>query len=371
MPGLKAIFVRLFGGKMEQTRTPAVQPGKQKKARQIEPDYKENTLGYLLRKTEPPSARHSGYDLDRRPEIAPEIWERLENNIDQIPPMPSIWLEMQEILQQPWSSASDLGHCISQDPVLTSRILMTCNSFYYAAAGGAEITNIPLAIARLGMDEASSIIFHSLAPSLSSRSANMQEINYIWFHGQAIARLSRILAESSHELNRHEVSLVGMLHDIGKLAIICIEPQEKLEKLKASIDEGAYSLAAEFDILGYTHIDAGIVLATHWHLPIHVERFIAYHHHAAVYGIDHLPEDMRHCMMILEVAHLVLQHFMDQQQVLPTVWQCHRRSLPKDAIRFIQREMSLLLGSEVLYGQMRAEIERIQLTFSELFQNDE
>jgi len=78
--------------------------------------------------------------------------------------MPEIWHRVQEILQQNDASASDLGQCVDQDPVLTAQILKVCNSSAYA--GGAEISNIPLAIARLGLDETSCIIFRSLAPDL-------------------------------------------------------------------------------------------------------------------------------------------------------------------------------------------------------------
>lgn len=370
MPGLSGLFARLFGGQTEPPwKTDAAERKIASRRKQAKAEYSENTLGWLLSsKSSPPSAGQTGYDLDMRPEMAPEAWERLQENIDRIPPMPEIWLEVQEILQQPDSSASDLGHCISHDPMLTSRILTSCNSFHYAPVGGSEVTNIPLAIARLGMDEASSIIFHSLAPSLGSCGRSRQEVRHIWFHGQAIARLSRILAESSHKLDRHEVSLVGMLHDIGKLAIACIEPQERLQRLRERIDEGAYSLTAEYDILGYTHIDAGIALASHWHMPIHVERFIAYHHHAAIFGVDRLPRVLRHSMMILQIAHLVLQHFMEgDEDSLQMVWQNHRRTLPRDAIRFIEQEMNLSLASEVLFGQMQAEIEKLKANFLGLF----
>ena len=336
-------------------------------------DYPEQTLGWLLGHSAPPTQCHYEYDLDRRPEMAVDTWERLQAEIDRIPPMPEIWLEVQEILEEPDSSASDLGHCIARDPILTSRILTACNSVIYSPVGGAEITNIPLAIARLGLDEATSIIFQSLAPSLGESGSKGGEIRHIWFHGQAVARLSCILAESSFRLNRHEASLIGMLHDIGKLAIVCVEPQQRLQEVKARIDQGMPALTAEFEVLGYTHIDAGIILGEHWHLPVHIQQIIAYHHHAAIFNMDRLPKELRHAMMIQHLAHLILDHFSEAvgDEEIETVWQDHRRTLPPEAIRFIGQEMNLSLASKVLFGQLQQEIDRVRQAFPSLFHHPE
>ncbi|MBL4760448.1 MAG: HDOD domain-containing protein, partial [Mariprofundaceae bacterium] len=57
----------------------------------------------------------------------------MRKRINEIPPMPEIWHKIQTILQQPDSSASDLGACIAQDPILTAQVLKVCNSSAYGA----------------------------------------------------------------------------------------------------------------------------------------------------------------------------------------------------------------------------------------------
>ena len=351
----------------------AVQPTAPSAENVNESGEEERSLIWLLSHSKPPTQCHFEYDLERRPEMAVETWERLQAGIEGIPPMPEIWLEVQEILEEPDASASDLGRCIARDPILTSRILRVCNSVMYAAAGSSEVTNIPLALARLGMEEATSIIFQSLVPALGANGSRGKEVRHIWFHGQAIARLSCILAESSYRLDRHAASLVGMLHDIGKLAIVSIEPLDRLDQVKERIDQGTPALTAEFEVLGYTHIDAGIILGEHWHLPVHIQQIIAYHHHAAIFDIDRLPKELRHAMMILHLAHLLLDHFSDadREEELSTIWQENHRTLPHEALRFIRQEMNLSLGSQVLYGQLREEIERVKQAFPTLFHHAE
>ena len=339
--------------------------------------YAQNSMGHVLKHTPRPTPAMHLYDLNAPPAIASDARDHLQARITQIPPMPEIWRRVQNILQRDDASASDLGQCVAQDPVLTAHILKVCNSASYAAAGAVEISNIPLAIARLGLDEASSIIFRSLAPDLGGSEQRKKEIRHIWFHSQAIAMLSRILAEPAGKVSRHDATLIGMLHDIGKLVILHLEDEQKLKHLKALINQGKPGLIAEQETLGYTHIDAGMMLALHWRLPKLVQHSIAFHHHATVMKADRLPSDLQHAMLTLHTAHLVLQHVVHQQPVPQkkdeemmqerSIWHLHLRTCLHETDVFVQQEMLISLESESLYGQIEAEIERLKLSFPDLF----
>jgi len=337
-----------------------------------------NTLGYVLKNSPAVSTNMHTYNLQNPPPLHKEACKQLQLNINRIPPMPEIWHRVQDILQQDDASASDLGKCIANDPVLTAKILQVCNSSIYAGASGEEVSNIPLAIARLGLDETSSIIFRSLAPDLGESEQHKMEIRHIWFHSQAIAMLSRILAEPSRHLNRHDATLMGMLHDIGKLVILHIEPEQQLGRLKAMIDKGMSSLASEQEVLGYTHIDAGRILALHWRLPKLVQQSIAFHHHPAAIKAANIPASLRHAMLTLHVAHLILQYHIESednagerlnsnQPENTSVWQSHQRTCLHDTLRFVQQEMLISLDRESLLRQMMVEIQRLKLSFPDIF----
>lgn len=349
---------------------------------EIKTAYSPNTLGHLLQNSPAVSTNMHAYDLQKPPPLHKDICKRLQLNINKIPPMPEIWHRVQNLLQQDDASASDLGKCIKDDPVLTARILKVCNSSIYAGASGEEVSNIPLAIARLGFDETSSIIFRSLAPDLGNSEQKKMEIRQIWFHSQAIAMLSRVLAESSRQLSRNEATLVGMLHDIGKLVILHIEPEQQLDQLRARMDGGMLSLAAEQEVLGYTHIDAGRMLALHWRLPKQVQQSIAFHHHPAAIKTANIPESLRHAMLTLHVAHLILQCHLNPTEnteerlnnhpsKIPSIWQSHQRTCLHDTLRFVQREMFVSLDRESLLRQMIVEIQRLKLSFPDLFPVEE
>jgi len=370
-------FFKTLLGRNHHVTTPNAAPQQSRKPKRPPPqrpadpttEYPNHSLGYVLKHSPPATPAMHAYDLNDPPALDKDARSRLQDCIHSIPPMPEIWHQVQAILQQDDASASDLGQCIAQDPVLTAQILKVCNSSAYAAAGSAEISNIPLAIARLGLDEASSIIFRCLAPDLGNNAQRKMEIRHIWFHAQAIAMLSRVLAEPARQVSRHDATLIGMLHDIGKLVILHIEPEQQLHRLQEKIDQGMPSLAAEHATLGYTHVDAGMMLALHWRLPKQVQRSISFHHHPAVMKADHLAQDIQHAMLTLHTAHLILQHHLqaEEQIVSTSIWQAHQRSCLHDTLRFAQQDMSISLESESLYAQIEADIKRLKLSFADLF----
>jgi len=380
------IFGKLFGGKkvqpapvpsgLKSRKTAAGVVSSKAVASDTAPSnitHAEHTLGWLLGSSQAAMTQTIKYDLENPPCIDPDVLSRLRMHIRRIPPMPEVWHQVQDILQRPGVSAGDLGQCVAQDPVLTARILTVCNSSAYASSHSAEITNIRLAIARLGLNEACNIIFHSLAPDLGGSAYKKTEIRHVWFHSQAIATLSRFLSESSSKLDRHTASLAGMLHDIGKLVMLHIESEAQLSRLMNRIEPGVGALAAEYEEFGYTHIDAGMMLALHWRLPKSVQDMISLHQHANAADIRHLPENVRPLMAILQTAHLVLQHNMDdtRDRVLLSVWHSHRRTCRDDIAPFVQNELCVPLDSQPVYTQLQAEIDRLKLSFSDLFQLEE
>ncbi|WP_167632049.1 HDOD domain-containing protein [Mariprofundus ferrooxydans] len=321
----------------------------------------QKTLQQLLDQS-PPRAR-STYNLEQPPGMQKEVLDRLSRHIRAIPPMPEIWNEIQDILQHPGTSASDLGHCVARDPVLSARILTVCNSAAYATPGQSDIGNIPLAIARLGLHETTAVIFRTLAPDMTNDN-NRQQIRHIWFHTQAIAALSRLLAEPAQIVDRSQASLNGMLHDIGKLVILNIESPQRLAQLGSAIHDGEPSLSAEFAILGYTHIDAGMMLSLHWRLPAHIKQFIAHHHHPD--RTDITPVAAPEPAMVNHLAHLILQHSIDHEQT-DAIWLPSLRSSDPDATRRAIELLKIPAHSPTFFQQLQQSVDRLKTSFPDLF----
>lgn len=365
-------FAKLFGNSSEQPITRTTPKKSSPPQTHHRTPTSSGNLGWLINQQQGPHKRIS-YDLSNPPKIEQQVLSGLRHRIHEIPPMPEIWRRIQNILEQPDASAADLGLCIAEDPVLTAHIFKICNSSAYATAGSSQISSIALAIARLGLDETSNILFQMLVPDLGSNDYKRKQVRHIWMHSQAISALMRILAEPCHQLSRNEASLIGMLHDIGKLVILHLEDETKLMQLKEAIDSGTASLEAEFDILGYTHIDAGSMLALHWQLPRQIQHRIAMHHHPDNLPRINIEAETQHLMMALNLSHMIYQHFLfgDDNSQGSDIWFQHRRQFAERAESFIKLELELPLDSQIQYQQLQLQMERIKLTFPDLFTENE
>ena len=250
----------------------------------------------------------ANYDLARPPVIARGVLDRLKVKVDGIPPLPEVWHKVQGILNDPGAAPSDLGPVVAQDPILSARLLRACSSSAYQSPGAKSVTNVTLAIARLGMAQASTLVLQSAVPTLGGSSRFAQsEARHIWFHSLAISLICRCLVEPSKVIGMNEIGMLGLLHDIGKLVMLHVEQEGDLKKLAMAIERGMPALKAESEILGYTHIDAGMMLSLHWRLPKQVSGLILSHHNPCALPPGNWPEDMTAAMMLVHTAHIILQ----------------------------------------------------------------
>ncbi|MDX8382247.1 MAG: protein kinase, partial [Ghiorsea sp.] len=253
-----------------------------------------------------PAPKSPRFDMRYPPTLSKDTLTRLKGAIKTIPGLPEIWYKIQSIFEDETSSPADLTKAIQQDAVLTAHVLKNCNTAAYLPVGAKENTDVALALTRIGMDAAQSMVLSAVVPDFNTSPASSMDVRGIWFHGQAISMFSRTLSEFSPVVDGQSASMFGLLHDIGKWVILHLESDDKLAQLKQHIDEGQDSMLAEIDVLGYSHIDAGMMLALHWKLPRKLHRFIYYHHFPCWQKPETWPPDVQASTMLVHMAHLVL-----------------------------------------------------------------
>jgi serine/threonine protein kinase len=305
-------------------------------------------------------------DLRSPPPIRAEVLKRLRSSISNIPPLPEIWHHIQAILNAPDASPSDLATEVEQDPVITAHVLKVCNSAAYAVPGAKPVTSVALALTRLGMDTAHDLILKAIIPDFGDKKESDDEVRRIWFHSQAISLIARTLAAYSHVLEGRAASLFGMFHDIGRLVILHLEDEEKLGLLREAIASGTPPLKAEWDVLGYTHIDAGMMLGLHWHLPRTVHRFIYYHHHPEWHEPDTWPSDMQAVIMLIQISHLLLEAICEEDEH-QGIWSSGKRSHIPETESFLHKPLQLPLTNAGVYSQLSQDISHLKLNFSDIF----
>lgn len=203
-------------------------------------------------------------------------------NIENIPSLPTIILEIIRIANSPDSSASDIEKQMKGDQVLTAKLLRVANSSYYAL--NTKVTTTTRAVATLGFNSVKSIL---VATSVSNTlNQDLKIYGYgkggLWAHSLACAAISKLIGQKVYHMNDEQVEelfIAGLLHDIGKIAIA---PQLDLykEELKKYQVDDTFTLIekAEENILGISHPEVGRILSAKWNLSDDLQSAISNHH---------------------------------------------------------------------------------------------
>ncbi|MDO9269497.1 MAG: HDOD domain-containing protein [Methylobacter sp.] len=197
----------------------------------------------------------------------------LKNKFTRLADLPSMPVLLTEALQQidGKQGLTVLVDKISQDPFMTIRILRIVNSSFYGMSR--EIGSLREAIVLLGFnrirDMLISICFSKILP------ARHKDFNYhqLWHHSVAVAECSRQFAGLSG-ISPDIAFTAGLLHDIGRLAIVALFPDE----FSQLINEPDPSLMeTERRLLGFDNVEMGGKAAQYWNLPVAIQEAIEQH----------------------------------------------------------------------------------------------
>ncbi|MCL4813122.1 MAG: HDOD domain-containing protein [Vicinamibacteraceae bacterium] len=170
-------------------------------------------------------------------------------------------------------SASEIADEISKDQILTAKVLKLVNSGFYALRQ--PITTITHAMVLLGLDVVKTLVM--TASVLDIVDTMNQYMEGLWEHSLGTARASHHLAERLGRQDPEEIALAGLLHDIGKVIIAQLLPEDHA-RIRAMVAERQCLLIdAEQAVLGVTHPEVGMWLLRKWSLPSKIVYPIAYH----------------------------------------------------------------------------------------------
>ncbi len=191
--------------------------------------------------------------------------------------LPEVCLRVNEMLDDPDTSASDFGQVISQDTGLTARLLKIVNSSFYGFSSRVE--TVSRAVAIIGLRELRGLVIAASAVEIFSRIPT-EVLNMVrfWRHSVYCGVVARLLAERCHVLHSERLFVAGLLHDIGKL-IICnrLPDQARLLQDKINAREGL-DFEIEQDMLGFDHAEVGGELLSSWLMPQSLINAVRYHH---------------------------------------------------------------------------------------------
>jgi len=168
-----------------------------------------------------------------------------------------------------------LSEVISTDPAFASELLTIANSPLYAPRIPAR--SVLEAIYRLGTRHIQGLCLTVASRTYLGRALNLPAMKRMWNHNLATALIAEQLA-IVFRMNKDDAYTGGVMHEIGRLAMAAIKPQEYAALLSTFVGTADSILDAERALFGFDHCEAGMNMVESWNLPDHFDAMVARAH---------------------------------------------------------------------------------------------
>lgn len=197
-------------------------------------------------------------------------------SVRDLPALPAVVMELIQSLGRSDINAEQLADKISHDQALTAKTLRLANSSFYGMSR--KVTSIADATAILGLRTLRSVATAAgLAGAFSSSACRDLNFKAFWRHSIGTALCARSLAQTQ-KLDEESAFVVGLLHDIGRLALASNFPTAFAEAMLYQQAHDCPSLDAEQAVLGTDHAVVGGLIAEHWRFAPGIVEAIVQHH---------------------------------------------------------------------------------------------
>ncbi|MBT3606280.1 MAG: HDOD domain-containing protein [Candidatus Latescibacteria bacterium] len=215
---------------------------------------------------------------------------RLVEKVTSLPTLPGSVTRITKMLDDTDTTAAEVGREIEKDQVLSAKVLKLVNSGFYGFSQ--PISTIQHAMVLLGFNVVKTLVLSTSVLDMMSNS-----MAGLWQHSLACARTCAIIARFLDLDDPEEISVTGLLHDLGKV-VLESNVKEVFDPVITLVKEkDMLFYKAEEEVMEITHATVGGWLLDQWQLPGQLVEPIMYHHdfhpsrtHALRTGVVHLAD---------------------------------------------------------------------------------
>jgi HD-like signal output (HDOD) protein len=194
-----------------------------------------------------------------------------------LPEMPSIVVELNDVITNPRSTADNIAQVVQKSPTLTSILLKLVNSTFYSL--NSKIDKISSAVILIGTKEVAALALGiSILSTFDKLPKKIVDMFQFLKHSIACGIISRMLATQKGLAQTEQFFVSGLLHDLGRLILYSNFPEDSLNFLSLSRTSNKILYEVEKDYLGCNHTHVAKLLIQQWKLPISLENNVFYHH---------------------------------------------------------------------------------------------
>ncbi|GIV03047.1 MAG: phosphohydrolase [Fimbriimonadales bacterium] len=203
--------------------------------------------------------------------------EKVLETLQRLPAMSAPVLKVIQLAGDPDASAEELADSIRSEPTLTADVLRVANSAYYGVPG--QVTTVRTGVILLGMATIRSLAMMAAAHTwLDQPELHGRRGRELWDHLLTTALYASELARRYAPAFQEEAFCCGLLHDLGKIALLTALGKQYDNTLAAAAQRRMPDVAAERMAFGFDHEAIGLALARKWKLPEMLCDVIGFHH---------------------------------------------------------------------------------------------
>ena len=204
-----------------------------------------------------------------------EVTQKITN----LPTLPTVLTEIGRLMQDPHTTADEVGEAISGDQSLSSKVLKLVNSAFYGFPG--RISTVTHAIVILGFATVKNMILTASVLNYFATKGDKGafDVEKFWQHSVSVGAAAKSIAQYKGIKEEEEYFIAGLLHDIGKVILNQYSMTDMVKIMKVVIEKKCLFFDAEKEVLGITHQDVGGWLAGEWNFPKSLRYSIEYHHY--------------------------------------------------------------------------------------------
>jgi putative nucleotidyltransferase with HDIG domain len=211
---------------------------------------------------------------------APNRVRYIVDRTTELTPLKAVAAKAIQLAEDERAAAMDLATVISSDQALTAKLLRLSNSAYYGYAR--RISTVREAVILLGMRTVRSVAIASgiIDAFAVTEQDHCFDCDLFWAHSVTVGLVAEAIARETKSARPEDAFTAGVIHDIGKLAMLLTEPELFARTVAlVTVDEITYS-EAESQVFGVSHAQIGARLAQRWKFPESLVEAIQAHHPA-------------------------------------------------------------------------------------------
>ena len=193
--------------------------------------------------------------------------------IARLPAAPRVFARITEAMQDPNVSIADISRLVSQEPLVTAKLLQLVNSSFFSRA--AKVVDVDTAVKRLGLGNVRTVVLCSELFGAPRGALSAGDHDRLQREALTASRLASRIARGRP--SAEHAGTAALLANVGTL-VLAAAASASWAQFAAARASAVPLLDAERRAFGATHAEVGAYFLAQWGLPDVVVEAVAMHH---------------------------------------------------------------------------------------------